>query len=86
MIPWRALTRATSAAQTLAAPAADWVTRGDQRLDDSAVERLALALHERRHGSHQSERGEAACARLSGAYDDVYAIEPVILELMRGAL
>jgi hypothetical protein len=68
-------------------PSGEWVPRGDQRLDDSTVESLALALHDRRHGDHVPERGKAAaCARLSGAYDDVYALEPLIVALVeRGA-
>jgi hypothetical protein len=66
-------------------PAPAWVERGDQRLDDATVERLALALHERRHGNHVGDQGKAACARLSGAFDDVYAIEPLIVALVGGA-
>ena len=66
-------------------PPSEWVPRGTVRLDDATVERLALALHERRHGDHVPEHGKAACARLSGAFDDVYAIEPLIVALIRGA-
>ena len=52
-------------------------------LPDSVRERLALALHERWHRS--SEGDAVACARLSGAFDDVAVLEPLILDLMRGA-
>ena len=53
-------------------------------LADSVREALALALHERWHRP-QHEGDRVACARLSGAFDDVAAIEPVILALLRGA-
>lgn len=67
------------------APIPSDVPRGTVRLDDAQVQRLALALHERRC-SHTAERSQAECARISGAFDDVYAIEPEILALMRGGL
>lgn len=56
----------------------------DGGLSDRQRERLAIALHERYHGVHVPERGLAECARLSGAYDDVAAIEPIIVGWIRG--
>lgn len=93
MIPWHNLLRARETAEAIVSPEprvapnppAEWVRRGDDRLDESAVDRLALALHDRYHGEHTPERGKAECARLSGAYDDVYVLEPLILDLIRAA-
>lgn len=61
-------------------PAPEGLT-GDQR------DRLAWALHHRWHGDHRQgdEAARLRCARLSGAYDDVAAIEPIILTLLNGA-
>lgn len=65
-------------------PPGQYVTRGDQRLDDATVERLAVALHERYHGEHPHPGvTEAECARLAGAYDDVYVLEPLIVDLLK---
>lgn len=57
-------------------------------LDQHQVDSLAWALHERWHGTRlvECERGKAACAEASGAYDDVAAIEPILLAWgIRGA-
>lgn len=81
---WPALAGRGHAPLPVPASLSTWVERGSERLDDATVERLALALHERRHGNHTPERGNAACARASGAFDDVYAIEPLIVALIGG--
>ena len=46
---------------------------------------LAVALHTRWHGDHTPIRGSKAdCAALAGAYDDVAAIESLIVAWIRG--
>jgi hypothetical protein len=52
------------------------VTEG--HLTQQQWEDLALALHDRWHGTHEPERGVAACARLSGAFDDAAMVAPLI--------
>ena len=56
------------------------VPRGVRRLPEATVDRLAIALHDRWHGDHTPERGKSECARLAGAYDDVFVLEPLILD------
>lgn len=88
VIPW--WNRAAAAApiydtgDVVAIPPADQVPRVHPWLTDAQVDILALALHERRHicaGGYS----ETACARLSGAFDDVYAIEPELRAMFGGA-
>lgn len=85
MIPWWQHRIHAEAITAPDLPADEWVPRGEQRLDDSTVDRLALALHDRWCGDATPEKGKKECARLSGAYDDVYVLEPLIVELLRGA-
>ena len=54
-------------------------------LTDTARDRLAVALHTRWHGDCTGPGGKVECARRAGAYDDVAVLEPLILDLIRGA-
>ena len=48
-------------------------------LGSARREQLAIALHERWHGAHTPDHGKAECARRAGCFEDVAAIEALIL-------
>lgn len=65
-------------------PAPATTPTGATGLTQHQRDTLAVALHRRWHGEHVTTT-EARCAELSGAYDDVAAIEPILLGWIRGA-
>ena len=72
----------------LSSPDPDSAT--DDGLGEQVRNELAIALHHRWHGDRsETEPGKALteadrieCARLSGAFDDVASIEPIIIRLL----
>lgn len=55
------------------------------RLSDARRELLALALHERWHGHSLDRWPSVGCAEKAGAYEDVAAIEPLIVRWLAEA-
>lgn len=83
-IPSALLSRPSMSTDCRSVSAVDGQAAAVAGLADEQVEVLALALHRRWHGDHRLGVSEVACARISGAFDDVAAIQPLIVGLIRG--
>lgn len=68
------------------APVPPPVPAGATGLTQHQRDCLAVALHDRWHGDHAPIKGrtKADCAAAAGAYDDVAAIESLVVEWIRG--